>query len=99
MAELTLKTKGSADRDVLAKREKRAMSAEIAIPDCVNPSRRERCLQDPELFLKTYFADKYRLPFGKHHHFMIESIVMLIPMHLPMILCGEQYRRERNPPH
>jgi len=75
MAELTLKTKGSADRDVLAKREKRAMSAEIAIPDCVNPLRRERCLQDPGLFLKTYFADQYRLPFGKHHHFMIESIV------------------------
>ncbi|MBK7804435.1 MAG: hypothetical protein IPJ55_17630 [Chloracidobacterium sp.] len=74
MAELTLKTKGSADRDVLAKREKRAMSAEIAIPDCVNPSRREK-VPKIRVILKTYFADKYRFPFGNIHHFMIRSIV------------------------
>lgn len=62
------------DKDAEAKREKRSEAARIVIPDCVSPSRRERCLKDPELFLKTYFARRYRLPFGKHHYQMIDTI-------------------------
>lgn len=62
------------DADIIRKREMRSQAARIEIPDCVNPARRERCLADPELFLKTYFASRYSRPFGKHHHQMIETI-------------------------
>lgn len=65
------------ERDVDVKRKRRARSeaARIEIPPCKNPRRRERCLVDPERFLRTYFADRYPLPFGKDHRFIIESIV------------------------
>lgn len=63
------------DRDSARKREERSETARIVIPDCVNPQRRERALADPELFLKTYFGNKYRIAFGKDHLFMIDTIV------------------------
>ena len=63
------------DRDNLRKRDERSESARIVIPDCKNLARREACLADPERFLRTYFADKYRLAFGADHLFMIDTIV------------------------
>lgn len=63
------------DIDARRKRAKRSESARIFIPACVNPQRRERCLADPELFLKTYFARRYSRPFGKLHYAMIEAMV------------------------
>lgn len=71
---LTQDSGSERDRDVLAKRERRSEAARIVIPDCANPTRRELCLQDPERFLRTYFADRYRRPFGPHHLAMIEAI-------------------------
>lgn len=68
---------GTADErstDVKRKRDRRSEAARIVIPDCVDLQRRERALADPELFLKTYFANRYRRPFGKHHYKMIEVI-------------------------
>ncbi len=63
------------DRDAFRKKLKRAESARIWIPDCVDPQRRERAIADPELFLKTYFADKYPRPFEKIHREIIEALV------------------------
>jgi len=62
------------DKDAIRKRDDRRESARIFIPDCVNPQRRERCLEDPELLLKTYFAKDYTRPFGKLHHKLIDAI-------------------------
>lgn len=61
--------------DVERKRHRRSEANRIEIPDCADPQRRERCLADPELFLKTYFPERYSRPFGKHHYRMIETIV------------------------
>jgi hypothetical protein len=41
----------------------------------VDPQRRERCLADPELFLKTYFKDRYPRPFTKLHTAIIDALV------------------------
>ena len=62
------------DRDTARKREDRAESTRIFIPACVNPQRRERCIADPQLFLKTYFADDFARPFGKLHNKLIDAI-------------------------
>lgn len=62
-------------KDARRKREQRSENARIVIPDCVDPSRRERGLQDPELFMMTYFRDKYFRPFGPHHRKMIDAIM------------------------
>lgn len=62
------------DKDIQRKRDQRSEAARIVIPDVVDPQRRERCLADPELFLKTYFEKRYKRPFGKHHHQMIDTI-------------------------
>lgn len=71
-----LRTKSTdRDKDIARKRNERSESARIEIPECKNPARRADCLADPEKFLKTYFAAQYGLPFGKHHRFMIESII------------------------
>lgn len=75
MQTLLTPKKSERDKDVQRKREDRSESARIVIPRCVDPERRRRCLADPQLFLKTYFADRYRLDFGKDHLFMIETIV------------------------
>jgi hypothetical protein len=60
--------------DTKRKREQRAEATRIFIPACVNPQRRERCLQDPALLMKTYFPKDYTRPFGKLHHALIDSI-------------------------
>jgi len=62
------------DKDVTRKRERRSKAAEITIPAVKDIVRRERALDDPERFLRTYFADRYRLAFGKDHLFMIDAI-------------------------
>lgn len=63
------------DRDRLRKEKETYESSRIEVPDCKNPSRRERCLGDPELFLMTYFGDRYGLGFARDHRFIIESVV------------------------
>jgi hypothetical protein len=65
------------DDDIQRKRDKRSEAARITIPDCKNPKRRERCLADPERFMRTYFADRYRLAFERDHKFIIESVVSI----------------------
>jgi hypothetical protein len=62
------------DADATRKRDKRRESARIAIPQCVNPRRRELCLEDPERFLRTYLVKKFRQPFGRVHSRLIETI-------------------------
>jgi hypothetical protein len=62
------------DRDAIRKKDKRRASAEITIPQCVDPKRRELCLQDPERFLRTYHAKKFRQPFGRVHRKIIQTI-------------------------
>ena len=62
------------DADATRKRDKRRESARITIPQCVNPRRRELCLEDPERFLRTYLVKKFRQPFGRVHSRLIETI-------------------------
>jgi len=62
------------DTDATRKRDKRRESARITIPQCVNPKRRELCLEDPERFLRTYHAKKFRQAFGRVHSKMIVAI-------------------------
>lgn len=66
-----------ANRDIQNKKQKaeRSESARIEIPPCRNPPRREACLADPERFLRTYFADKYRLGFGRDHRYIIQNVI------------------------
>ena len=72
-------------KDLLRKREQSSAAAEVKVPAIVNPKRRERCLKDPELFLRTYGAPEPGLPvelqdgtiwmpFAKHHKAMIDAI-------------------------
>lgn len=63
------------DRDGYRKRVRRAEYARVHIGECQDPKRREQCLQDPELFLRTYFADRYQLQFNAAHRFMIDEVV------------------------
>lgn len=62
------------DKDATRKRQIRSESARIEIPECKNPKRREACLDDPELFLLTYFGNRYGVRFGRDHRFIIETI-------------------------
>lgn len=62
------------DTDAERKRIRRSKAAEITIPECVNPKRREACLADPERFLRTYHQKKYKQPFGRIHRRMIQAI-------------------------
>lgn len=77
MLELLTPDKTTQDKDVERKRRTRSEAARIEIPACKNQVRRKQCLADPERFLRTYFHEKYRLAFGRHHHFMIDSIVSI----------------------
>jgi hypothetical protein len=63
------------DTDAQRKRNARSETARIEIPACRNPVRREQCLADPERFMRTYFPERYGLPFGKDHRFIIQSVV------------------------
>ena len=65
------------DKDIHRKRQDRSEAARIEIPPCRNPKRREQCLADPERFMRTYFADRYRLAFERDHRFIIESVVSI----------------------
>jgi len=62
------------DKDIERKRAETSEAARIFIPPCVNPQRRERCLADPELLLKTYFVKDFKRPFGKLHSKLISAI-------------------------
>lgn len=44
------------------------------LPAVVNPERRERCEHDDELFLRTYFPNRFYLPFCDAHRDAIRSI-------------------------
>jgi hypothetical protein len=55
-------------------RKKRSIECEIKIREPKNMQRRERCLKDPELFLKTYFSRIFYNPFAEHHIGMINAI-------------------------
>ena len=63
------------DRDALRKKAKRSEASRIHIPDVVDLHRRESCLADPEKFLKTYFANRYRRPFNQVHYEMIDAMI------------------------
>lgn len=63
------------DADALRKQEKRAESARIIIPPCVNQKRREACLADVEKFLRTYFASDYTREFTKLHRGLWEAMI------------------------
>ena len=62
------------EQDATGKRARRSEAARIEIPDCKNPQRRERCLADPEKFLREYLKDRYTMPFGPHHRRMICAV-------------------------
>ncbi len=61
-------------KDRERKATQRSEGREIFIPDVVNPQRRERCMADPELFLKTYMPVKFKNPFCRHHIAMIDGL-------------------------
>lgn len=63
------------ERDAARKRAARHDLARIEIPPCKNPARRAACLADPELFLKTYFTERFYHPFVSHHREMINAII------------------------
>ena len=67
-------TTGERDRDLLRKRDGRTKAAGIVIPDPANMARREACLRDPELFLKTYGRRIFYNPFVVHQKAMIRAI-------------------------
>jgi hypothetical protein len=62
------------DKDIIRKRDAKSKGAAVSIPLCVNPDRRQHCLEDPQLFLKTYFPDRFYNPFASHHVEMINAI-------------------------
>lgn len=66
--------KSEREKNNLRMRAKRATAARITIPDIENPQRRERCLADPELFLRTYFADRYKKEFDHDRLHIIETM-------------------------
>lgn len=70
----TVKPTDVASRDLLRKREARNEGARVNIPEPRNIVRRERCMEDPELFLRTYFARIFYNPFAQHHLKMIDAI-------------------------
>lgn len=71
---IEMNQKTNRDKDVTRKRQERSESARIVIPECVNPKRREDCLQDPERFMRTYLPRKFRQPFAKVHRKLISEI-------------------------
>ena len=62
------------DKDVERKREKRSEAARIIVPEVANPKRRELCLSDPERFLRTYFADRYKKEFDKDRKYIVDTM-------------------------
>lgn len=74
LASQSPRTLDERDTDASRKRDKRRESARIEIPQCVNPKRREKCLEDPERFLRYYLPKKFRQPFGNVHRRLIQAI-------------------------
>lgn len=62
------------DNMMIRQREDRSKAAEVTIPPIADPIRRAACLQDPELFLRTYFSAIFYNPFASHHKAMIQAI-------------------------
>lgn len=62
------------EKDQKRQREQYSEAARIVIPDCVDLARREKCLADPERFLRTYFWEDFDRPFGRHHMTMIDAV-------------------------
>ena len=62
------------DNMMVRQREERSKAAEVVIPPIADPIRRAACLQDPELFLRTYFSAIFYNPFASHHKAMIQAI-------------------------
>jgi hypothetical protein len=62
------------EKELLRKRDAKSKGAAVSIPACVNPERRAACLDNPQLFLKTYFPDRFYNPFARHHIEMIAAI-------------------------
>lgn len=60
--------------DAANKAALRAKEKDLTIPDVVNRRRRNRCLKDPHLFLRTYFP-QFNRPFTKQQNEIIESII------------------------
>jgi hypothetical protein len=69
-----LPSKDVASRDIERKREARSESARVIIPEIADIVRREKCLADPERFLRTYFSSIFYNPFATHHLAMIDAI-------------------------
>ena len=63
-----------ASKDIQRKRDERSEAARVVIPPIADPVRRAACLQDPELFLRTYFSAIFYNPFASHHRAMIQAI-------------------------
>lgn len=59
-------------RQLMASR--RAAQREVAIPPVVDPDRRARCLEDPELFLRTYFPRFFSRPFTAIQQKVLKSV-------------------------
>jgi hypothetical protein len=55
-------------------REKAKKASEVVHGPCRNPERRKSCLADPQLFLKTYFPQRFYNPFAVHHKEIINAI-------------------------
>jgi len=63
-----------ASKDIQRKRDERSEAARVWIPEIADIKRREACLEDPELFLRTYFSAIFYNPFASHHKAMIQAI-------------------------
>jgi len=62
------------EKMLVRQREIRSEAARVYIPEPEDIVRREQCLDDPERFLRTYFAPIFYNPFADHHRAMIDAI-------------------------
>lgn len=62
------------ETDLARKRDKRSKAAEVFIPPVVDADRRNKCLADPERFLREYGRRVFYNPFALHHKRMIAAI-------------------------
>lgn len=58
-----------------SKRAARAAARVVVIPPIKNPSRRKKCLADPERFCRTYWPHIFYNPFASNQKAMIQAIV------------------------
>lgn len=70
---LTPKDERTSQRERMAK--KRAAERDLVIPLPQDIDRRWACLDDPELFLRTYFADTFSQPFTDDRSEMLKAII------------------------